>query len=248
VIGVLRHLFSEEHPLEDASGEFARMLKLASGMVYRSSQVYWGTYLSPVETDAFHASDSDVDRLQREVRKRLLRHFSAGSSRSVTTADAAKGLTLMSLVKDVERLGDYANNLLDVHRVSGRGPGDIPADALGERLRGVAQFVETTANELEFVFAKQQKERAVVLMQVARVKKRQCDEIVFDVAREVNDVGTAVDLTLAARYYKRMVGHASNLLSSLLVPVHRLDQVPDSLKDESSLVPNSTLSPHAESR
>jgi phosphate transport system protein len=231
VIGVLRHLFSEEHPLEDASGEFARMLKLASAMVYRSSQVYWGTYLSPGETDAFHASDSDVDRLQREVRKRLLRHFSGGSTRGVTTQDAAKGLTLMSLVKDVERLGDYANNLLDVHRVSGRGPGDIPADDLGERLRGVSEFVEALAIELEDVFAKQDKARAGMLMQVARVRKRTCDEIVFDVAREVTDVGIAVDLTLAARYYKRMLGHVSNLLSSLLLPVHRLDQMPDSLDE-----------------
>ncbi len=241
MIGVLRHLFSEEHPLEEASGEFSRMLKLASGMVYRSSQVYWGTYLSPVETDAFHASDSDVDRLQREVRKRLMSHFSGGASRGVTSADAAKGLTLMSLVKDVERLGDYANNLLTCTGSVVVGQA-ILSDGLGERLRGVAQFVETTAVELEVVFAKQQKERAVSMMQLARVKKRVCDEVVFDVAREVSDVGIAVDLTLAARYYKRMVGHASNLLSSLLVPVHRLDQVPESFKDELS-PPNSTVSP-----
>jgi phosphate uptake regulator len=240
VIGVLRHLFSEQHPLEDASGEFARMLELASAMVYRASQVYWGTYLAPAEMDAFHASDSDVDRLQREVRKRLLRHFSLASSRGVTTADAAKGLTLMSLVKDVERLGDYANNLLDVHRVSGRGPGDIPADELGERLRGVAQFVETTAVEIQDVFARQQKARAVTLMHTARTTKRICDEVVFDVAREVTDVGVAVDLTLAARYYKRIIGHGSNLLSSLLVPVHRLDHFPDALDDE-SVAPPSTV-------
>lgn len=235
MIGVLRHLFHDEHPLQEAASEFSRMLTLASGMVRRSSQVYWGAYLSPQEADVFHRSDADVDRLQREVRKRLMRHFS-GASRAVGGGDASQGLTLMSLVKDVERLGDYSKNLLEVHAMSGRGAGDIPEDGVGARLRKVAEFAVTLFVEIDGVFAEQLRERALQLLLQGADQKRACDEIVFDVARSVHDVGIAVDLTLAARYYKRMIGHGCNLLSSLLVPVHRLDQF-DSGRENDSVRP-----------
>lgn len=223
MIGVLRHLFHEEHPLQDAGAEFSRMLTLASNMVRRSSQVYWGAYMSPQEADVFHRSDADVDRLQREVRKRLMKHFSS-APRTSGGEDASRGLTLMSLVKDVERLGDYSKNLLEVHSVSGRGAGDIPEEGVGGRLRKVAEFVVSLFDDIGAVFAGQRREHALRLLIEGAEQKRACDEIAFDVARSVHDVGVAVDLTLASRHYKRMIGHACNLLSSLLVPVHRLDQ------------------------
>jgi phosphate transport system protein len=237
VIGVLRHLFNEEHPLQDAGVEFSRMLTLASNMVRRSSQVYWGAYLSPQEADVFHRSDADVDRLQREVRKRLMRHFSI-APRTAGGEDAARGLMLMSLVKDVERLGDYAKNLLEVHSVSGRGAGDIPEDGVGGRLRRVAEFAVGLFSEIGDVFSGKRRERALPLLLQAVEQKRACDEIVFDVARCVTDVGVAVDLTLASRHYKRIIGHGCNLLSGLLVPVHRLDQF-DSKGETDSVRPPS---------
>lgn len=223
MIGVLRHWFHDEHPLQDAAEEFSRMLTLASSMVRRASQVYWGAYLSPQEEDFFHRSDADVDRLQREVRKRLMQHFST-ASRSGGRDDSSRGLALMSLVKDVERLGDYSKNLLEVHATSGRGAGDIPEDGVGIRLRRVAEFAASLFSEIGSVFSEQRREQALHLLLQGAEQKRACDEIVFDVARSVSDVGIAVDLTLAARHYKRIVGHGCNLLSSLLVPVHRLDQ------------------------
>jgi phosphate transport system protein len=238
VIGVLRHLFHDEHPLQEAAAEFSRMLTLAANMVRRSSQVYWGAYLSPQESDVFHQSDADVDRLQREVRKRLMRHFSS-VSRTGGGGDASRGLTLMSLVKDVERLGDYSKNLLEVHDMSGRGAGDIPEDGVGARLRRVAEFAVQLFCEIGGVFAEQRRDRALQLLLQGAEQKRACDEIVYDVARTVHDVGVAVDLTLAARYYKRMVGHGCNLLSSLLVPVHRLDQFESSRENDSVRPPPS---------
>ncbi len=208
------------------------MLMLATSMVRRASQVYWGAYVSPQEEDIFHRTDADVDRLQREVRKRLMRHFS-GPSRGSSEGDVSHGLALMSLVKDVERLGDYAKNLLEVHGMSGRGAGDIPDDGVGARLRSVAEFVGQLFGEIGSVFGEQRRDRALHLLMQGGEQKRACDEIVFDVARSVADVGIAVDLTLAARYYKRMIGHGCNLLSSLLVPVHRLDQFDSSRENDS---------------
>ena len=59
--------------------------------------------------DKVYDIDRKVNELERDIRKRVIEHLSIQPSVDVPTS-----LLLMSVVKDAERLGDYAKNLLEV--------------------------------------------------------------------------------------------------------------------------------------
>ncbi|HUP18683.1 MAG TPA: PhoU domain-containing protein [Gemmatimonadota bacterium] len=55
------------------------------------------------------STDQQVNRLEREIRRDLLVHTSVFGGIDTPTV-----LVYMSVVKDIERVGDYAKNLLDI--------------------------------------------------------------------------------------------------------------------------------------
>ena len=54
--------------------------------------------------------DKEINSYQKEVRKKVVTHFSV--SRNIE--DFPSGMVLLSIIIDVERLGDYTKNILDL--------------------------------------------------------------------------------------------------------------------------------------
>ena len=222
-------IFSGNHPLTVAGEQFEKMLELVRGMIEKASGAYWGHHLTQAEQRGIYDTDVEVNRLQRAVRKQVILHLSAPER----TTDVPYGLLLMSLVKDAERLGDYAKNLLEVHDLTQQGAGDLPNDELTARLRKIASFVEKLSRESSTVYSSADKTRAQELATEGRQVSAACEALIKDVARSGLDASIAVDMSLAARFYKRIAGHLLNLLSSVLMPLHKLDYL-----DEDELPPS----------
>lgn len=214
----LIRIFSDQHPLNAAGEQFAEMLSLVEGMILQASAAYWGTHLTPEELGDLYRTDIKVNQLQRGVRKELIVHLSSG-----VPADAPYGLLLMSLVKDAERLGDYAKNLAELHDHCSRGAGDLPRGELRDELRRIADFVEGLAHEASTVYQNDDQTRAAELAKQGKQISKRCDQLISSVAASNLDAGIAVDMALATRYYKRISGHLLNLLSSVIMPLHKLD-------------------------
>ena len=54
--------------------------------------------------------DREINEFQKSVRKKVVTHFSI----SQKVEDFPSGLVLLNIVVDVERLGDYTKNILDL--------------------------------------------------------------------------------------------------------------------------------------
>lgn len=209
---------SGDSPIEEASAQFSQMLVLVRSMIQRASRIYWGEHVTLDELKQFYSRDDEVNRLQRSVRKQVIEHLNAA-----TPSNVSYGLLLMSLVKDAERLGDYAKNLAETHQLTGRGAGDLVDVPVTAPLREIAEFVEHLAEEACDAYAHSDRARAEQLAKEGKLVSRRCDQLLCEIAQSSVTAADAVDLTLAARYYKRLVGHLLNLLSSLLVPLDELD-------------------------
>ena len=62
---------------------------------------------------------------------------------------------------------------------------------------------------------------------------RRCDKLVSRVARSDHDAATTATLVLGARYYKRIQAHLLNILSGVVMPLHKLDYYDeDSIPEE----------------
>jgi phosphate uptake regulator len=217
-------IFTDDRPIDSASKNFARMLGLAQEMVLEASAVYWGKEHAPEERTSLFKKDIEVNKLQRHIRKQLVAHITNTDCRHVPYA-----LLIMSLVKDVERLGDYAKNLVELADMR---QGPLPEDAHARELEQVRESAEELVREVADVFMNSDEDRATELTITGRNTTKRCDKLIEKVASADYDASTAVNMALGARFYKRISGHALNLLSGVIMPLHKLDYFDDKLISE----------------
>jgi len=208
-------IFRTTDPLPGATEDFYTMLELTQEMILEASDVYWGRDMTPQQRTALYKKDVKVNKLERRVRKQIIAHLTGPQVHAVPYA-----LLIMSLVKDAERLGDYAKNLLEVRDLIDK---EFPNDARVSELREVRSSVETLVREAADVFKRGDVERATELTVEGRSVSKRCDDLIRKVAAGNYRGDIAVALTLGARFYKRIQGHLLNLLSGVIMPLHKLD-------------------------
>ncbi|MDA1314180.1 MAG: hypothetical protein O2968_12645 [Acidobacteria bacterium] len=126
----------------------------------------------------------------------------------------------MSLVKDVERIGDNAKNLADLAELC---PGALPDDDNTRELLSIQTTVEAGLREAFEVFSKSDSERASELIRRGREMEKRCDSLIAAVAGASYGGQTSIALALGTRYFKRIGSHTLNVLSGVVLPLHKLD-------------------------
>ncbi len=157
VLRELLSIFRSNEPLSAMSKNFTQMLKLTNDMTVQAGDIFFGTQTDPEVRTQIYETDVQVNKLERAVRKRVVAHLSvAGNS-----ADLPYCLALMSLVKDVERLGDYAKNLSEADDLR---PGPLPADEVVGELAEIRAGVEQTFQAAGQVFQDSDRDQALTLI------------------------------------------------------------------------------------
>ena len=110
MLSELLSIFRADNPLHAMSTSFKEMLQLTCDMTLSAGGICFGEKTLAEDRTRIYQDDVQVNKLEREIRKKVVAHLSIQGNRS----DVPYSLLLMSLVKDVERLGDYAKNLAEV--------------------------------------------------------------------------------------------------------------------------------------
>ncbi len=142
----------------------------------------------------------------------------------VGAIDTPAILVYMSIVKDVERIGDYGKNLRDLGR-DGVDLSDFPA--WHELRTEIGQFITDTAD----VFAARDDTRARELLVRGDELLDEFDTTVSNIVRGEDDRPQSVGRALASRYLKRIVAHLTNVLSAVVMPIERLDYFDEDPED-----------------
>ena len=209
-------IFRADNPLGRMGDNFAKMLNLTRDQTIRAGEIFFSKPPSPEERTQIYKQDVKVNKLERKIRKQVIAHLSiAGNS-----ADVPYSLLLMSLVKDVERIGDYAKNLAETLDVSGA---MLPDDDTVAELREIRTGIEGTFEAVAEVFAQSDEEEAVALIRQGRDMSHRCDALINRIAKGDYDAATTVAVTLGTRFYKRIGAHLLNILSGVVMPLHKLD-------------------------
>ena len=212
----LLSIFRSETPLHAMGENFARMLRLTYESTLKAGEIYFGSVVKPEERTWIYEQDVQVNKLERTIRKQVIAHLSIPG----TSADLPYCLLLMSLVKDVERIGDYAKNLSEVGDFFA---GPLPDDEIVAELREIRSGVEAAFEATAEVFEESDIERAMALIRQGRDLAHRSDVLVERIARSEHDASTTTAVVLGTRFYKRIGGHLLNVLSSVVMPLHKLD-------------------------
>lgn len=213
----LKALFSPHEPLAEMGEDFARMIDLTGESVREAGLAFFSA--DPLDADletAIRKRDIKVNKLQRKIRREVVAHLSLDPMRS----DVPYCLLVMSLVKDVERLGDYAKNLAGIRSLH---PDPLPDDELVRELDGIRDWVAGDYERLWDVFESHDAERAGEMIVKGRNITRRLDAMIDETVEAGYPGRTTAVLVLGMRFYKRIVAHLVNVLTGVVQPLHKLD-------------------------
>lgn len=212
----LLSIFRSDNPITEMGKDFALMLKITYDTTMKAGEIFAGTGLNPEERTWIYEQDVQVNKLERKIRKQVIAHLSIHTS----APDLPYCLLLMSLVKDVERLGDYAKNVSEIADLY---QGCLPEDELCAEFQEIKSGVEVAFGATSDVFERSDTERAMELTRQGQDLARRCDMLIERIAHSCHDANTVTSLVLGTRYYKRIGGHVLNILSGVTMPLHKLD-------------------------
>ncbi len=174
-----------------------------------------------VNTD-LRATDRKVNQLERDIRRELIVHASVFGG-----IDSPSVLVYMSVVKDIERVGDYAKNLIDL-ALDGANFGELPqGDEWRQRATEISQYIADAGE----AFRTRNAANARALSAHGDTLLDHFDERVSALIRAEDPGPQAVARALAYRYLKRVVAHLMNLLSAVFMPLDRLDYFDEDPED-----------------
>jgi phosphate uptake regulator len=202
--------------LEEIEGEIIQMLLDCRHTFDLAINALIGGTDPAAVADQIHTTDRGVNKALRRVRKSLMVHASVRG----TDADLPLVLTSMSIVKDAERIGDYAKNIWDVAAAGiDLSTADDLADLIVWRDRTSTLLAETAR-----VFRERDAGAAHDVIRGADGMMTEYDGL-LDGLLQSDDLpaNQAVARALLIRFLKRITAHAVNVLTSLVMPVHRLD-------------------------
>ncbi len=212
----LLSIFRSEKPLAAMGKNFEKMLQITYEMTLQAGGIYFGQAAAPDARTGIYKRDVEVNKLERTIRRQVIAHLSLqGNASSLPYC-----LLLMSTVKDVERLGDYAKNLSEVREYH---PDPLPDDDILAELKEIRAGVEAAFAVTSEVFSTSDRERAIALMRQGRDLAHRCDVLIEQIARSDYTARRAVAVTLGTRFYKRIGAHVLNVLSSVVMPLDKLD-------------------------
>ena len=165
--------------------------------------------------DKIYSVDKKINLFEKDIRKRIIAHLSIQPS-----VDVPMSLLMMSVVKDAERLGDYAKNLFQVSRMAKRPLNkEVFLKYFGDMDRDISKMFEDTKK----AFIDSDEKVAKSIWQIERKVVKRCDNILEELAKSSLSTNEAVTFTLIARYFKRTAAHLTNIATSVILPVSELD-------------------------
>lgn len=178
-----------------------------------TSALIGGADASTVGSD-LRRTDRRVNEGEREIRRDLVVHASVHGA-----IDTPAILMYMSVVKDVERIGDYAKNVFDL---AAEGVDLSSAPDLGD-LQRVRERISRLISETATAFAERDEDQARALIAEGDTMLDRFDELVAGYLHAEQPGRDAVPRALFYRHCKRIVAHLMNVLSAVVMPLDQLD-------------------------
>jgi phosphate transport system protein len=209
-------LFRKDNMLQQAHDRSLEMLEADRDMFLAASSSLREHDDARIELDIY-AKDQLINAYEREVRRKVLTHLALSSSRSI-----AAGLALVSIVIDIERIGDLTKNIVDLAL---NHPGRLTCGSLEEDIRKIETTVKTMFTLLIEAFPDGDDDKAKEVMSEHWWIARRSDEILnILIARTAPDLvcHDAVSTALYVRFLKRISAHLMNIASSIVNPFDRI--------------------------
>ncbi len=160
--------------------------------------------------------DKEINKYQREVRRKIITHFSLQNNFN----DISNIMVLMNMIVDIERIGDYSKNILDLAIYY---PEKLNTKTLHPELHEIEQVVKLRFDKTVDAIKTEDVELASKLIkgfkkQVTTASDRIVNNIISG-ELNIKSGSESAAIVLYARYLKRIGSHLKNITTTIINPI-----------------------------
>ena len=208
-------IFRDADQLETVENQLAEMLASCQDAYELATAATFGERDAETAGEELLALDKDINRTERAIRRELLVH---GTVRGAEV-DQGLMLTYMSVAKDIERIGDKCKDIWELAGMGANLSLGEDADELARHRSHVAELIAWTLD----AFTTEDADKVHELIETINADAEHYDSHVVQFVTSELPSRFAAPRALFYRYIKRLSRHLSNILSSVVMPVDRLD-------------------------
>ena len=213
----LTNLWRSDDLLEQAWNKSFDMLEIAQEMYVEAVRILRESNDTVVNRE-IRQKDKYVNKYEEEVRRKVMTHCTMQGSEKLSG-----GMVLVSIVIDIERIGDYCKNILDLAEAH---PARLAVGTYEDSFKRIEQEVKSRFKETISVLKNQDVAKAEEMMGTFKMEVSSiCDNIVNELVKGSSDGLSSSDtvaLALYARYLKRISAHLNNMITSVVNPFERI--------------------------
>lgn len=212
---LLKILFRSDNLLTEAFNTTSTMLEEDFNMFDKAVQALRRSDSKELGFDIYKA-DKKINKFEREVRRKVMAYLAVAQPK-----DTSAGLTLITIVTDVERIGDYTKNIYELATAY---PPRLVAGKFEKDLAEFEQVITERFGKVTKAYSESDTELAAIVMQEHSKISKWCDIVVNEMISKPPDEFTipqAITLTLYIRHLKRISSHLTNIVSSVVNPFPR---------------------------
>ncbi len=207
--------WKEESFLSSIVDEFVEMLRLDLWMFEQSVESLKDHSKADGLKQELYSEDKNVNKKEQDIRKKLVEHLSINPRQ-----DFVACLVFMSIVKDAERIGDYAKNIFELTSIIKEGV----EDDFGVLLISLTNTIMKDLEEVITSFRDSDYEKAKEIMVRHKEISSQVESLIRSLSlREDFPSNKIVGYTLFLRYLKRISSHTANIASAIVNPLEKID-------------------------
>ena len=211
-------IWKSDNLLSQAWEDSLRMLSLSNDIFVQSIQ-YFNSGENIGAVKALKKEDQSINDYYQLVRRKVLTHYSIDKP----PIDTSGGLTLINMVVDIERIGDYCKNISDLTLIR-EGPMDF--GELSNEIKSIEEEVESRFTKTIKAIQDQDEVLADELLKsYKKMITKVSDDIVKNIASgeiQFKDSSQGASIVLYARYLKRIGAHLKNITSTIVNPYDRI--------------------------
>ncbi len=211
-------IWKSDNLLAQAWDDSLKMLSISNDIFVQSIQ-YFNSGKNIDAVKALKKEDQTINDYYQLVRRKVLTHYSIDKP----PVETSGGLTLVNMVVDIERIGDYCKNISDLTLMRD-GPMDF--GELSDDIKSIEQEVESRFTKT--IQAIQNQDEALAENLLNNYKKmvtKVSDRIVKDIASgriQFPDSSQGASIALYSRYLKRIGAHLKNITSTIVNPYDKI--------------------------
>lgn len=211
-----KELFSSESLLDSAFATTITMLEFDRKMYQASRDTLRDADTAELPFDV-KQTDRRINKFEREVRRNVLTHLAVAG-----TANLAPGLALISVVIDVERIGDYTKNIVDLAR---QHPTKLHGGSHEQALQEIEAVVAREFDQIIPIIKEHNQDLGRQIMAAEETIGKKAESIVTAMLTKPDETMStqdAVAVAMYARYLKRINAHLTNIASAIVNPFPRI--------------------------